>query len=56
MTGMRVVFRVEGEPNIGLGHVMRCMALAQSLVKSGHVVFFLCRHVHNIFVVTEQIG
>ncbi len=40
MTGMRVVFRVEGEPNIGLGHVMRCMALAQSLVKSGHVVFF----------------
>ena len=38
---MRVVFRVEGEPNIGLGHVMRCMALAQSLVKSGHVVFFL---------------
>jgi UDP-2,4-diacetamido-2,4,6-trideoxy-beta-L-altropyranose hydrolase len=37
---MRVAFRVEGEPNIGLGHVMRCMALAQSLVKSGHVVFF----------------
>ena len=38
---MRVVFRVEGEPSIGLGHVMRCMALAQSLVKYGHVVFFL---------------
>jgi len=37
---MRVVFRVEGEPNIGLGHIMRCMALAQSLVKHGHVVFF----------------
>jgi UDP-2,4-diacetamido-2,4,6-trideoxy-beta-L-altropyranose hydrolase len=37
---MRVVFRVEGEPNTGLGHVMRCMALAQSLVQSGHVVFF----------------
>jgi UDP-2,4-diacetamido-2,4,6-trideoxy-beta-L-altropyranose hydrolase len=37
---MRVVFRVEGEPNIGLGHVMRCMALAQSLVQSGHVVIF----------------
>ena len=38
--GMRVVFRVEGEPNIGLGHVMRCLALAQSLVTCGHVVFF----------------
>jgi UDP-2,4-diacetamido-2,4,6-trideoxy-beta-L-altropyranose hydrolase len=38
--GMRVVFRVEGEPNIGLGHIMRCMALSQSLVKCGHLVFF----------------
>jgi UDP-2,4-diacetamido-2,4,6-trideoxy-beta-L-altropyranose hydrolase len=37
---MRVVFRVEGEPSIGLGHIMRCMALAQSLVKSGHDVVF----------------
>tara|TARA_B110000902_G_C14272167_1_gene573610 strand:+ start:386 stop:1423 length:1038 start_codon:yes stop_codon:yes gene_type:complete len=37
---MRVVFRVEGEPSIGLGHVMRCMALAQSLIKGGHEVFF----------------
>jgi UDP-2,4-diacetamido-2,4,6-trideoxy-beta-L-altropyranose hydrolase len=37
---MRLVFRVEGEPNIGLGHVMRCMALAQSLVKYGHELFF----------------
>lgn len=37
---MRVVFRVEGEPSIGLGHAMRCVALAQGLVKSGHVVFF----------------
>jgi UDP-2,4-diacetamido-2,4,6-trideoxy-beta-L-altropyranose hydrolase len=37
---MRVVFRVEGEPNIGLGHVMRCLALAQSLVMCGHAVFF----------------
>lgn len=40
MTEMRVVFRVEGEPSIGLGHVMRCMALAQCLVKNGHEVFF----------------
>ena len=40
MMAMRVIFRVEGEPNIGLGHVMRCMALAQRLVGDGHVVFF----------------
>ena len=37
---MQVAFRVEGEPNIGLGHVMRCMALAQSLVSCGHNVLF----------------
>ena len=44
---MRVAFRVEGEPAIGLGHVMRCLALAQklialaqSLVSCGHDVFF----------------
>ncbi|MFT7411796.1 MAG: UDP-2,4-diacetamido-2,4,6-trideoxy-beta-L-altropyranose hydrolase [Paraglaciecola sp.] len=37
---MRVVFRVEGEPTIGLGHVMRCMALAQRLVVCRHDVFF----------------
>ena len=37
---MRVAFRVEGEPEIGLGHVMRCLALAQRLVANGHEVFF----------------
>jgi UDP-2,4-diacetamido-2,4,6-trideoxy-beta-L-altropyranose hydrolase len=38
---MRVVIRVEGELSIGLGHVMRCMALAHSLIKSGHEVLFI---------------
>ncbi|WP_133469216.1 UDP-2,4-diacetamido-2,4,6-trideoxy-beta-L-altropyranose hydrolase [Paraglaciecola marina] len=38
---MRIVFRVEGEPRIGLGHIMRCLALAQSLTNSGHYVCFL---------------
>jgi len=37
---MRVAFRVEGDPEIGLGHVMRCLALAQRLVAIGHEVFF----------------
>lgn len=37
---MRVAFRVEGDPCVGLGHIMRCMALAQGLVKCGHQVFF----------------
>ncbi|MBU3002100.1 UDP-2,4-diacetamido-2,4,6-trideoxy-beta-L-altropyranose hydrolase [Paraglaciecola arctica] len=37
---MRVSFRVEGDPKMGLGHLMRCMALAQGLKKFGHQVFF----------------
>jgi len=49
MMGMRVVFRVEGEPNIGLGHVMRCLALAQSLVKNGHEVFFFMSQRSQLF-------
>ena len=38
---MRVIFRVEGNLTIGLGHMMRCMALAQGLDKSGHDVAFI---------------
>ncbi|MDU0355719.1 UDP-2,4-diacetamido-2,4,6-trideoxy-beta-L-altropyranose hydrolase [Paraglaciecola aquimarina] len=38
---MRIVFRVEGEPQIGLGHIMRCLALAQSFDSEGHQVLFI---------------
>lgn len=37
---MRVAFRVDGSPSMGLGHLMRCMAMAQGLAESGHQVFF----------------
>jgi UDP-2,4-diacetamido-2,4,6-trideoxy-beta-L-altropyranose hydrolase len=46
---MRVAFRVEGEPAIGLGHVMRCLALAQRLVASGHEVFFFMSQRSELF-------
>ncbi len=38
---MRLIIRVEGNTRIGLGHVMRCLALAQALKASGHEVFFM---------------
>lgn len=42
---MRVLFRVEGHHTIGLGHVMRCTALAHSMVMQGHeVIFALSEH------------
>lgn len=37
---MRVVFRVDCCPRMGMGHVMRCLAMAQGLAESGHQVFF----------------
>ncbi|MGS2720411.1 UDP-2,4-diacetamido-2,4,6-trideoxy-beta-L-altropyranose hydrolase [Paraglaciecola aestuariivivens] len=46
---MRVAFRVEGTPKLGLGHIMRCMALAQGLHKAGHQVFFFMSEVSSQF-------
>jgi UDP-2,4-diacetamido-2,4,6-trideoxy-beta-L-altropyranose hydrolase len=37
---VKVLFRVEGNHAIGLGHIMRCLALAQSLVAQRHEVIF----------------
>ncbi|MGJ8681850.1 UDP-2,4-diacetamido-2,4,6-trideoxy-beta-L-altropyranose hydrolase [Paraglaciecola sp.] len=46
---MRVVFRVEGEPSIGLGHIMRCLALAQQLVSEGHQVIFIMSSASQLY-------
>ncbi|WP_158967733.1 UDP-2,4-diacetamido-2,4,6-trideoxy-beta-L-altropyranose hydrolase [Paraglaciecola sp. L3A3] len=46
---MRIVFRVEGSPQIGLGHVMRCMALAQSLTDKQHDVFSIMSKQSQLF-------
>jgi UDP-2,4-diacetamido-2,4,6-trideoxy-beta-L-altropyranose hydrolase len=36
----RVVFRADGSPSIGAGHVMRCLALAEALGRNPHSVGF----------------
>jgi UDP-2,4-diacetamido-2,4,6-trideoxy-beta-L-altropyranose hydrolase/UDP-4-amino-4,6-dideoxy-N-acetyl-beta-L-altrosamine N-acetyltransferase len=43
---MRVVFRVDASLEIGSGHVMRCLALAEILKENGANVEFICRK-HN---------
>ena len=50
---MRVVFRVDASLEIGIGHVMRCLSLAEVLTNHGADVEFICRNhkgnlIHNI--------
>jgi UDP-2,4-diacetamido-2,4,6-trideoxy-beta-L-altropyranose hydrolase len=40
---MNIVFRVDSSTQIGMGHLMRCLTLADELKKQNHDVVFICR-------------
>lgn len=54
---MRVVMRVDASLQIGSGHVMRCLTLADELRSRGAEVHFICReHPGNLFALIAERG
>ena len=54
---MKVVIRVDASLQIGTGHVMRCLTLAEALKQQGADVTFICReHKGNLLERIEQQG
>jgi UDP-2,4-diacetamido-2,4,6-trideoxy-beta-L-altropyranose hydrolase len=53
--GVRVLFRVDASLEIGTGHVMRCLTLAEALRECGASCHFICRsHPGNLIREIEQ--
>ena len=40
---MKVIFRVDASLEMGIGHVMRCLTLANELKQQNHEIIFICR-------------
>ena len=40
---MNIAFRVDAASNIGIGHLMRCLALSEELIQRNHVCYFLTK-------------
>ncbi|MDR3491457.1 MAG: UDP-2,4-diacetamido-2,4,6-trideoxy-beta-L-altropyranose hydrolase [Gammaproteobacteria bacterium] len=47
---MNIVFRVDSSHVMGIGHIMRCMALADVLRDKGHNVDFICRDMPGNYI------
>lgn len=54
---MKIAFRVDASLEMGSGHVMRCLTLADELARSGHQCLFICRaHPGNLNSMIFQRG
>lgn len=54
---MKIVFRVDASIQIGSGHVMRCLTLADALNQNGADCYFICReHTGNLIAAIKDRG
>lgn len=54
---MKFIFRVDASTQIGTGHVMRCLTLAESLKRAGGDCFFICRSLPgNLIELIKGVG
>ena len=54
---MRIIIRVDASTDIGTGHVIRCLTLANALKKKSHDVTFICRNLKDHLIThIEQNG
>ena len=51
---MKVLFRTDSAAHIGLGHVSRCMTLAEEFENRGHTVHILCRKHYGYVQIPEN--
>ncbi|TCV84261.1 UDP-2,4-diacetamido-2,4,6-trideoxy-beta-L-altropyranose hydrolase [Sulfurirhabdus autotrophica] len=52
---MKVVFRVDASARMGVGHLMRCLTLAEVLRERGAQISFVCReHTGNLIPLVRQ--
>ena len=47
---MNVIFRVDSSTQMGVGHLMRCLTLADELQKKNHKITFICRELQGSVV------
>ena len=45
----KILIRADGSPQIGLGHLVRCFALAQMLKVDFEIIFY-CRQIPNAMI------
>ena len=51
---VRVAIRADGGGNVGLGHIMRCLSLANAFRQAGHLVYFFTKYNMGIQLIEKE--